>query len=261
MEENMNKPKKIGIGFYFIMFGLITFLLGFYLGTTKEPVKENKDLEISVDYELQTFRTEKGFKVYPIEYKGNLYIPYNGLGSFLNYMTIRNQETGNINLITLEEDVDLKPLKNMKTEDYNGNIIDSSVFNNSEYTALFVIATWCPDCKDLLKDLRENKDYFNDKDIQFLTLVVDAPTLENKDKMTKEFENKVYEHTEGISFSHYLFSDETLRTKIIGNIVNIPKMVVYDREGYLVKIIDDMSFYTLKNTFDGIYGLEGKNND
>ena len=31
MEENMNKPKKIGRGFYFIMFGLITFLLGFYL--------------------------------------------------------------------------------------------------------------------------------------------------------------------------------------------------------------------------------------
>ena len=78
-----------------------------------------------------------------------------------------------------------------------------------------------------------------------------------KDKMTKEFENKVYEQTEGIPFSNYLFSDEVLRTKIMGNTVNIPKMVVYDREGYLVKIIDDMSFDTLKNTFDGIYGYEG----
>ena len=88
-------------------------------------------------------------------------------------------------------------------------------------------------------------------------MVVDAPILEDKDKMTKEFENKVYEQTEGIPFSNYLFSDEVLRTKIMGNTVNIPKMVVYDREGYLVKIIDDMSFDTLKNTFDGIYGYEG----
>ena len=261
MDENIKKTKKFGIGFYFLMFGLITFIVGFYFGTNKEPVKENKDISVFVDYELQTFRTEKGFRLYPIEYKGNLYIPYNGLGSFLDYMTVENQENGNINLITLENDINLKPLKDLNTENYKGEKIDSSIFNNSEYTALFVIATWCPDCKDLLKDLRENKDYFNDKDIQFLTLVVDAPTLENKDKMTKEFENKVYEQTDGISFSHYLFSDETLRTKIIGNIVNIPKMVVYDREGYLVKIIDDMSFYTLKNTFDGIYGFEGKNND
>lgn len=256
MEENMNKPKKIGIGFYFIMFGLITFLLGFYLGTTKEPVKENKDLEISVDYELQTFRTEKGFKVYPIEYKGNLYIPYNGLGSFLNYMTIRNQETGNINLITLEDDVDLKPLKNMKTEDYNGNIIDSSVFNNSEYTALFVIASWCPECKDVLKQLRENNDYFKINNIQILTVVVDAPSFENKDDITDDFKEKIYSQTKGVGVSHYLFSDNVLSTKIIGNSVNIPKMIVFDKEGYLVKIEDYLNFKVIQNIFNDIFGYE-----
>ena len=126
--EIKEKPKKFGIGFYFILFGLIFFLIGYFCGIGQ--IQKDKDIKISVDYEEQTFRTSKGFKIYPIRYKGQLYVPYNGLGSFLNYMTIENQETGDINLITLEEDVDLKPLKDMKTEDYNGENIDSSVFNN-----------------------------------------------------------------------------------------------------------------------------------
>lgn len=256
MEENINKPKKIGIGFYFIIFGLITFLLGFYLGTTKDAVKENKDLTISVDYELQTFRTEKGFKLYPIEYKGNLYIPYNGLGSFLNYMTIKNQETGNINLITLDEDFELKPLENMKTEDYNGEKIDSSVFNNSEYTALFVIASWCPECKDVLKQLKENNNYFSNNNIQILTVVVDAPNLENKEKITDDFKEKIYSQTEGVDIAHYLFSDSILSTNIIGNSVNIPKMIIFDKDGYLVKIEDYLNFKVIQNTFNDIFGYE-----
>ena len=249
--EEKRPLKKFGKGFYFIIFAIIIFILGFLFGLNQ--VKVNKDIKIFVDYEEQTFRSSKGYRLHPIQYKGQLYIPYNGLGSFLNYMTVENQETGNINLITLEEDVDLKPLKEMNTENYKGEKIDSSVFNNSEYTALFVLATWCPDCKKLLADLKENNDYFDENGIQLLALAIDAPTLEKKEELTKEFENKVYEQTDGISISHYLFSDSVLRTKIIGNSINIPKMVIYDKDGYLVKIIDDMSFYTLKNTFDGIF--------
>ena len=246
------KPKKFGIGFYFILFGLVFFLIGYFCGIGQ--IQKDKDIKIFVDYEEQTFRTSKGFKIYPIRYKGQLYVPYNGLGSFLNYMTIENQETGDINLITLKEDVDLKPLKDMKTEDYNGENIDSSVFNNSEYTALFIIATWCPDCNNLLGDLRENIDYFEKNDIQILTLVTDAPILEKKEEMTSEMENKIYNQTDGLGVSHYLYADSVLRTKIVGNSVAIPKMVIYDKEGYQVKIINDMSFNTLKNTFDGIFG-------
>jgi hypothetical protein len=169
-------------------------------------------------------------------------------------MTIENQKTGNINLITLEKDVDLKPLKNMKTENYMGEVIDSSVFEKSEYTALFIIATWCPDCNNLLEDIRENNDYFRKNDIQILTLVTDAPTLEHKEEMTFDMESKIYKLTDGIDISHYLYADSVLRTKIVGNSIAIPKMVIYDKEGYQVKIINDMSFSTLKNTFNGILG-------
>lgn len=250
--EIKEKPKKFGIGFYFILFGLIFFLIGYFCGICQ--IQKDKDIKISVDYEEQTFRTSKGYKIYPIRYKGQLYVPYNGLGSFLNYMTIENQETGDINLITLEEDVDLKPLKDMKTEDYNGENIDSSVFNNSEYTALFIIATWCPDCKNLLGDLKDNSQYFEKNGIQILTLVVDVPNLENKNQMTKEIKDKVYKLTDGIGVKHYLYADSVLSSKIVGNSIAIPKMVIYDKEGYQVKVINDMSFNTLKNTFDGIFG-------
>ena len=249
--QGIKKPKKIGVGFYIIMALWLFFGLGYFTGLNQ--VKENKDIEISVDSNLQVFRTEQGRKIYPIEYKNQLYIPFNGLGSFLNYMTIVNNETGNINLITLENDIDLKPLDKMRTEDYNGNIIDSSVFQNSEYTALMVLATWCPDCKALLTDMRDNVSYFEDNNIQLLSVIVDVPDLEHKNEMTKSEINKVYDITKDIPFTYYLYKDNVLGNKIVGNSISIPKMVIFDRNGYLVKIVDDVTYEKLVSTFDGIY--------
>lgn len=257
MEENekdiqsIKKPKKIGVGFYIIMALWLFFGLGYFTGLNQ--VKENKDIEISVDSNLQVFRTEQGRKIYPIEYKNQLYIPFNGLGSFLNYMTVVNSETGNINLITLESDIDLKPLDKMNTEDYDGKTIDSSVFQNSEYTAIMVLATWCPDCKALLADMKDNSSYFEENGIQLLSVVVDVPDLAHKSEMTKSEINTVYNITDGIPFTYYLYKDDVLGNKIVGNSISIPKMVIFDRDGYLVKIVDDVTYNKLVNEFEGIY--------
>lgn len=249
------KRKLFGKSFGIFLLVLFAFLIGCFSGIQFESVSLDKELNIYVDDELQTFRTDKGKKVYPLYYKNQLYIPFNGLGHFLDYMTVIDSETGDIDLVTLEKGVDTKPLTELNTEDYNGNKITSSVFENSEYTALIFLASWCPDCKDLLNDMRESNSYFIDNDIQLLSVMVDAPVLSNKDNMTNEYKKKINDMLSGIDFKHILYQDISLN-KIVSNSIAIPKMVVFDKEGNLIKIIDDMSFDTLKATFDGIYGYE-----
>ena len=66
-----------------------------------------------------------------------------------------------------------------RTVDYDGNTVDSSVFQNAKVTMVNIWATTCSFCIEEMPDLQELNDEM--EDLQILTLLTDVRSLDDKD--------------------------------------------------------------------------------
>lgn len=217
-----------------IVFSLI---IGYIIGYLTFGVKTDKDIKIFVNGEQQVFRNEDGKKVYPIVRGKELYIPYSELGSFVGYMTVENNENNEIYLYEVE-DTGVQMLKGFSTETIDGVKVDDSVFAETDYTIMMIWSTWCPDCEKELKDFKENEEEFEKYNVQFISVPTDIPMLKDKGKLTNGDYDKVIEKSFDFNFRYHLLRDNILNSKLVGNTTFIPKLVIIDNMGNLVKIID-----------------------
>lgn len=217
-----------------IVFSLI---IGYIIGCLTFGFKTDKEIKIFVNGEQQVFRNEDGKKVYPIVKGKELYIPYSELGSFIGYMTVENNENNEIYLYAVE-DTGVQMLKGFSTETIDGVKVTDSIFSEAEYTIMMVWSTWCPDCEKELKDFKENEEEFEKYNVQFISVPTDIPLLKDKDTFTKGNYDNVIEKSYDFNFKYHLFRDNILNSKLVGNTTFIPKLVIIDNLGNLVKIID-----------------------
>jgi thiol-disulfide isomerase/thioredoxin len=216
---------------------VISLIIGYIIGCLTFGYKTDKDIKIFVNGEQQVLRNEEGKKVYPIIKGKELYIPYSELGSFMGYMTIENSDKNEIYLYSVE-DTGVQKVKGFSTESLEGVKVTDSVFSEADYTVMMVWSTWCPDCEKELKDFKEHEKEFEKYNVQFISIPTDIPLLSEKEDFLKSDYVTVTEKSCGFNFKYHLFRDNVLNTNIVGNTSFIPKLVIFDNLGNLVKIID-----------------------
>ena len=233
---------------------VISLILGYIIGYLTFGFKTDKDIKIYVNGEQQVLRNEDGKKVNPIIKGKELYIPYSELGSFMGYMTIENKDKKEIYLYSVE-DTGVQKVKGFSTESIDGIKVTDSVFSEADYTIMMVWSTWCPDCEKELKDFKENEEEFEKYNVQFISIPTDIPMLKDKYTLTNGEYNKVIEKSYDFNFKYHLFRDNILNSKLVGNSTFIPKLVIFDNMGNLIKIIDkSISSTELITIFNGIEG-------
>lgn len=247
-EEKYEKNYMHAVAFIIVLIIgiLIGVLLMKFVITYRDNQKVIKDYTVYVNQEEQVFRDKDGKRIYPILENGKIYLPINELGSYLGYMTISNNDE--LYLYDIK-DTGEYIVDGFSTTDYEGNIIDSDIFSKAKYNMFFLWATWCPDCKTQIEEFEKLGSYFKDNDIQVFSLAVD-----NSDK-TKD--GLSVEMTKNVGIDYYLYGDRVLTNRLIGNSVWIPKMVVVDDDGRLIKIFEqNLSDTEVKSFFDNILGVE-----
>lgn len=228
---------------------VFSIFISFYMGYTINSVVEKKEFKVFLENEEQIFRDEEGHKIYPIKYKSQMYMPISGIGSYLGYMPVLNE---NLYLYKREEQ-DLTYLGEFKTFDLEGREIDEGILKDANYTIFLLWATWCPDCNKLLSSLPIINDYINESKIQLISIPTDLNSVLFQDDLSEEDKNKILELTKDIDFKYTILLDKNLRFKLVGNAINIPKFVIVDNQGKLVKIIEDnISGDEILNIFQSI---------
>ena len=103
--------------------------------------------------------------------------------------------------------------------------------------------------EEQIKELSKLNDYFSSNNIQILSVVVDS--------YNELEENKVKEKAKGLNIDHYLYTDSIIMNKLIGNASYIPKMVIVDNEGRLVKIFEkNLTSDEVMDVFDNMLGVK-----
>lgn len=216
---------------------LLFLFLGFLVGKSLNRIETKEDFFVFVEGEEQVFRSDVGKKLYPLEVNGQMYLPINGLGSYLGYMTVNSNED-KLYLYEVEED-GVPLLKDFSTETLEGEKINSSVFGEADYTVFMLWGTWCKYCKEEIVNFAALNDYIKDNNIQFISVVVDFPMLSNKNELTTAQVKEAKDITKDFDFKYWILRDNIINTKLIGNTVSIPKLVIFDNQGNLIKIIED----------------------
>ncbi len=245
MHEELNVSeniviKKEKIKVFNLFLALILIGIGFFFGhslSLNSKPEEVKDYKVYVNDESQTFRNTIGRKVYPIIIDEQVYLPVSGLGSYLDYMTVIKDN--GLYLYTTKETINSKLVEDFETETLNGEIVDSNLFKEADYTVFMVWATWCKYCTEEIESFKDIEQFLVDKNIQLVSIPTDLPLLAIKDTLNEDTVKEINEKTYGFNFKYHLFRDDILNSKLVGNTVSIPKLVIFDNEGNMVKIIDD----------------------
>ena len=236
-DECQNKKVLMNKGqFFLVLLVLFLIIISFFLGINSNKVDVLSDLNVYIGDEEYTFRTEIGNKVYPILKDGQLYIPFVKSASFLDYMTIKRDNS--CYLYTIEKGVNNKILEGFLTGTFDGEDVDSSIFKDAGYTALLLWGTWCSSCKEEMDDFKGLSDYLDKNNIQIVSIPIDAPILRLKDDLTSEFRETVNEITDGVSIKYHLFKDDKINAAFMRNSISIPQIVIFDEDGNMIKKID-----------------------
>lgn len=236
-EENIViKKKRVKVFSVFLAFILIGvgFLFGYSFNNKPQEIK---DYKVYVNDESQTFRNAVGRKVYPLVVDAQVYLPISGLGSYLDYMTIIKDNE--LYLYTTKETIDSKLVTGFETESMDGKIVNDSLFKESDYTVFMVWATWCKYCVEEIQSFKSIEGYLEESNVQLISVPTDLPLLHIKETLDTETLDKVIDKAQGLNFKYHLFRDDILNSKLVGNTVSIPKLVIFDNEGNLIKIIDE----------------------
>lgn len=218
----------------FTVLSVFILIIGFYIGYNMTSFSENNN-QIVVDGEDYIIRTSDGSIVKPIEKNDTIYLPVNELGSYLDYMTIIDEK--GLSLYEVEN-TNRKILSELNTETIKGEKIDSSIFKNADYTVMFLWATHCKYCKDTISDFIKLNSYIEQNNIQFYSIVSDLEYLEFKNDILQEDIDNMNSIIGGLNITDTLLVDRVIEKELIGSSVSLPKLVIFDNLGNMVKIID-----------------------
>ena len=186
---------------------------------------EAKEFRVFIEDEQQTFRDADGYKIYPVEYNGKIYLPISEIGTYLNYRVVNGDN--NVYLYDVNNESD-NLFSGLSVRDYDGNLLTNDYFKQFRCNIILVWSSWCPSCINGIESIRKLGTYFSDNNMNLMSLAIDYNSIG---------EDKVRELTEGLDISHYLYKDDITNERFIGNTENIPKILIIDNEGYLIKSI------------------------
>ena len=205
--------------FFSIFIGLIYFI---YLENGGYKDSSPKSYSVYIDEESQTFRDEKGRRVYVIEKNGQIYLPLSGIGDYLNY-TVEIVED---KIVLHKKDVE-ESLLNIKSQD----ILTENMFSNDDIysydrTIFIVWASWCPDCEALLREISENYLEFEKNNIQLVGIPIFTDEIGKEETISKI---KSY----NLQFKNILVTDE-INSVFLTNLENIPAVYIADNKGRIL---------------------------
>lgn len=210
---------------------------------------------IQVNGEVQTFRDSDGKIVNPIEKNGILYLPVNGLGSYLNYMTI-NDERG-LSFYKVENKFQgsvqsQKVFEGLVTKTIYGDEVTDAIFADSDYTVVMLWATWCKYCKAEIADFAKLNGYLDKNNIQFVSVVTDLASVE--ENAITQLDIDTVESIQGDFVVDYTVLRNTFINKnFLKGSYSLPKLYIVDNQGSLVKIVDeDITSEQFIEIFDAI---------
>ena len=246
---DMDNKRQICSVIGLLFFVILSFIVGF--STHRIDIVEN--LDIYLDGEKQYIRDKNGRLLNAIEKKDTLYLPVNELGYYLDYMTVT--EENKVYLYELERGVNTKKLEGFKTETYDGEVIDSSVFGKSDYTLMLLWSTDCDKCKEKIVDLASLNDYFSGNNIQVMSVVTNQKLLAFDGRLEESEIDNIKTLSQSLGIDYYLYQDSIIRSELIGKSISVPKIFIFDSEGNLVKIVDkNINSQSIKTIFDFILG-------
>ena len=113
--------------------------------------------------------------------------------------------------------------------DFDGNLVDSSVFDGYKVTMVNVWATWCPPCKEELPALAQLNEEYKDAGFQVIGIAYDTAD-KNYNKVQSSY-NTALEIIEkaGASFRH-LIPSKSLKD-FLDTIQSVPVTVFVDEDG------------------------------
>lgn len=218
-----------------LVVALIFLILGLLVGSSLNlGVKKSPDFKVLVDGEEQVFRDDVGRKLQPIIFEDNVYIPVSSIGTYMGYMPIVKD---GLYLYSIEQTSN-KVLKELNTKTYDGEEITDSIFSNSKYTIFILWATWCKDCERIMPTIAEQNNYFKENDIQLVSVETSMKPINFEAEVTEEEKQDVYSKSANVDFKYFLYRDNAINSALIGNAINIPKFVIFDNEGNVIKILD-----------------------
>ncbi len=199
------------------------YFIGHYvMGSSLQEV----DYTVYVEDEEQVFRSENGTRLSARMIDDVMYVPITEIGTYLGYMPMYSEDS--LHLYEIEDSVYFGDFEVVTKE---GSVLTNEVFAENNYTMFLVGSTWCPHCVETMESLAEYNEYFIENNIVIYAKVLDS----EEDGVTEEM---VEEYLGEVVISQMLSADDTLNTLLVGNAVTIPKLVVVDNSGDIVKVFD-----------------------
>ena len=215
------------------IFCVLIIIIGFFIGSSYFNYCVCYDLEVFKDNTKEVFRNQDGEVLNPIERNGVVYLPIDGSGSYLDYMTIVDEK--GVSLYEVESTAK-NILADLDTETIYGEKIDASIFKENEYTVLFLWGTYCKSCEKVISDFITLNDYLkNNLDISIYSVVTD---VEFRNGITPDGIEKINNGLQGFAVKNTLLVDKVIEKELIGASVSLPKFFIFDNSGNLIKIVD-----------------------
>lgn len=199
---------------FFIVLFLISFLLGVY------SVKDVSETDIYLEGEKYTFRTEDGHRLSAIEKNGTVYLPVISDYLFLDY----NVEI-NDNRIELVK-VEYSDVVDLNTKTLKGALFTTENLLDYDLTIFFNWATWCPDCKEFLKNYSEYSELLKEQNIQFVGL-----PISDKDNVKEDVDNIL--NKLNVEFINLVITED-MKKQLQSNVANFPSVIIVDSRGKIV---------------------------
>lgn len=251
--EEVKSTNKTNIGSIILIIFLV--IVGFILGQNVDRVFEKSNISVIVNGETQIFRDNNGKVINVIEKNGTIYMPVNGLGSYLDYMTINDKK--GLSFYKVENKFQgsvqsQKVFEGLSTKTIYGEEVTDSIFADSDYSVVMFWATWCKYCKAEIEDFAKLNDYLEKNNIQFISVVTDLAGVE--ENAITQADIDTVENLQGdLEVDYTVLRNTFINKNFLKGSYSLPKLYIVDNQGSLVKIVDeDITSEQFIEIFDAI---------
>ena len=251
--EEVKSTNKTNIGSIILIIFLV--IVGFILGQNVDRVFEKSNISVIVNGETQIFRDNNGKVINVIEKNGTIYMPVNGLGSYLDYMTINDKK--GLSFYKVENKFQgsvqsQKVFEGLSTKTIYGEEVTDAIFADSDYSVVMFWATWCKYCKAEIEDFAKLNDYLEKNNIQFISVVTDLAGAE-ENAITQTDIDTVESIQGDFKVDYTVLRNTFINKNFLKGSYSLPKLYIVDNQGSLVKIVDeDITSEQFIEIFDAI---------
>ena len=222
-----------------LIFLIVLFVIAFFIGVSS--VKDVEVANVYLEGEKYTFRTEDGHRIDAIKRDGVTYLPIVSDYLFLDYSV--DIDNNKIELIKIE----YPDFVDLNTKTLQGTPFTTESLFGYDITILFNWATWCPDCKEFLKNFSEYQDELKEQNIQFIGL-----PISDSDNVKLEVDKILNDL--GVDFINLVVTDD-MKKQLQSNISNIPSVIIVDDRGKIVYSNEDLNLL-FETVFKDIENLD-----